>query len=498
MTSLEKKKKLFLLIALLIGFFPTSIYSNTFIDPSSKEWAPSHINIILEPDRGLLGADKAQVKWEKICQDFGKGVTIGQGPWGYGFAKSYNCYIYELPILEINKEKPSMIMTISFNKKVQEITIKDAQKSTIEAQIRLPITPKLDTILQDATTQNILLACLLDQLPFSIYINPNKKPSPLPASQLKGIGLPPKLRLYEIFYNAPTGRYISNKRGFGFYKKSLWRAKVTKNMQKKTYWGQNKFGRGGFYQRLAGIYSAHLKKNFDITFQVDGYHRKTNFKLGYVAARIGIPLTTSNGILSKANLIGLMSEVRSGPLDGLVWNWDFIPETKETTDKGSKTSLDWSRAVVGWRFFLPFTFFGADGIYSIPKIGALDFSGNFEASSEFADELTVAPFEIKNAISLGLDIGMEWYVSRSLIRLWGGNNFSGLLGDDKGSVNSLRGGLDFLTNMNFRGSAASFIAFANVEKLDLFQPEKTAVNDAKIKDLSFATAYVGVGLGLAW
>jgi len=219
---------------------------------------------------------------------------------------------------------------------------------------------------------------------------------------------------------------------------------------------------------------------------------------GYIGIRYGRELVSSNdAILPPASLFGLLSEIRSGPMNGLRIYWDEIPKVSRSI-AGEEMSFTSNRVLLGWAFMLPLPWLNLK-LEGTPKIGVWSMKANLPFE-ETPGLFTVVPLEIKNALSLGGEIGLEAQIHAELVRLWYERNAAVRAFGQKlpGAVDSSRTGLDLFIEGPRLGSASSpfnlsFLLFALRESL-------TMTGSAGGQELPFAhaTGYAGGGISFAW
>ena len=69
------------------------------------------------------------------------------------------------------------------------------------------------------------------------------------------------------------------------------------------------------------------------------------FDHSYVAIRYGYPTISGDSVLANSYFIGVLAEIRGGPIAGLRIYYDYAPEqTKESEDADIKAfNFSWSR-----------------------------------------------------------------------------------------------------------------------------------------------------------
>jgi hypothetical protein len=140
---------------------------------------------------------------------------------------------------------------------------------------------------------------------------------------------------------------------------------------------------------------------------------------GYSGIRYGVPIASGNDLLSKANIIQILVEIRGGPVEGLRAYIDLVPEVKSETDD-IETLINWTRYVLGWSFGYDVSDATGGLVNTLdfaPKLGVWSFDAQLAvplASGESAKQ----SLKLDNAISTGIEIGVEKQYDLSLVRLW--------------------------------------------------------------------------------
>ena len=163
---------------------------------------------------------------------------------------------------------------------------------------------------------------------------------------------------------------------------------------------------------------------------------------GYIGMRYGrILVGRSNKLLNQVRLLAIVSEFRSGPLEGLRVYYDWIPKIHAEED-GLRESFGMSRLVVGWGFGFGIPWL-IDRVELVPKIGNWKFNAQIPVDTGEARE--IRPFALKSGLSFGLEAALEKFSAAYLVRGWASRDFSqSFVAALKSNVTSTRMGLDAL------------------------------------------------------
>ena len=238
--------------------------------------------------------------------------------------------------------------------------------------------------------------------------------------------------------------------------------------------------------------------------------------LGFIGARYGQQILTGNKLLELTNFIGLLFELRSGPLSGLQYYYDVLPPTtyQETsvTDVSVDSSISWTRHVLGYTFRFPFPWL-IDRVTLTPKLGLWSLEAKIPGPRDDVGRVSeLREFEIENAISLGIEAGMELLASRFLLRPWAGIDSGYSPVDDSKRVTSRRVGLDtYLAGprLGILGSTGrfAFLGFLFVENVTLTsdnavgteaEANEDGVKLTTARRIEYNAGYAGLGLALSW
>ena len=235
---------------------------------------------------------------------------------------------------------------------------------------------------------------------------------------------------------------------------------------------------------------------------------------GYFGFRYGQQILPPEGelgrLLAKTKMISVLVEVRSGPLNGLRYYYDKLPEEKAKIEMADGTTdeqyVGFARHIIGYSFGLELSGF-VDRITVDPKLGIWKFNARLPAATnENGDVTKLENFNLGRTFSLALETGIEststWYV----LRAWGGMDTGFSLLKSGGKVSSYRFGLDaFLTagpeiplfGASFKTTWILFYVFDRLNIKIKENIELEAGEDA-ITGVSYNAAYAGAGVAISW
>lgn len=501
----------------LLLFFTSSV---SFAAPVK----PGHLKIVFAAGLGKANAntkDKETAKegeksrppasLKAACEGLGKSFLVRRGVFHHGIVNSFSCFEGDKALTEKNSQKDhDWLLRVSKDlsgKWLFEMFYQDEKDP--QAKLSLPDGENMLAALSDPAVQKTIAAQIMDALPMSRLIDQKAIDSGLRYDGRKDANLPDPPAEYKIFsLEYVPGAKVWVPRVIGNAKKSKkgkklvkWDVTLDEQMEPgKTYWAQGPLGRGqyakNFEKALGTALAKHGIESDFLSQTVDAFY--DTLASGYVGVRYGYPMAQGDNLVTKAPMIGILTEVRGGPLEGLRWYWDFAPELKEKVN-GQETSYTWSRPTLGWSFGLTLPWF-IKRIDVTPKFGVMDFDASFLVETPNGSE--ARRFRLKNASNFGLELGVESAAPWFLVRFWGASDVSGIVDlGGSGTVTSLRGGLD--TVWDFYKISDSFelsvLVFGYGERLSLATKAKEKdPSDIEIESVSFNMAFVGAGILLTW
>jgi hypothetical protein len=276
-----------------------------------------------------------------------------------------------------------------------------------------------------------------------------------------------------------------------------------------TIWIHNQKGPDFFAKKSKSDLEAEVKRlnsgdTNALIAGLDDFAKILTAPLGsaHIGARFGLPLLRGAPYGSKTTFIGLLAEVRSGALEGLRFNADLWPRVTDVFD-GEEGEFAGSRYIVGWsfRFALPWL---ADSIDFAPAVGLWSFKMDVPVSLDGKNYLS--GFDVKNALSFGVGIGLEWIAEKYLTRLWYNQDLGLSLGSavDSSSVLTQRFGFDGMHRISvFKVSdfmmTSSVLGFVGLDMISLERSSTAAVTTGPvIGSVTIFQIYAGGGLSISW
>ncbi len=519
-----------------------------------------HLRIELDTKKGRKPSkNKAEQKkydksWKKTCDQLGKGLMINKGPWGFGAFSSYSCYNGSKRTGGQDKTSPWSLIVTDGLKGASFRLVRD--KSEV-AKIDLPPSDFTLRFFEDDEFVDLLALTLADSMPNGMAVTKAMiKGSPPQFSARyfrKGkskkfkYDLPPPpaaLTLYRLNWD-PVGK--------GWQSEVVGEAKKVKEVppaekgKKKSkpgeviyettpevdealsagpLWAQSSDGPGQRQQELQGTlrdaqtrmdaagesgqFAEFLKGN--VGNLVDNL--LSTAASGYVGLRYGLQVLPAEGelgkILGKTSVFSLLAEVRGGPIAGLRYYYDKLPEEKAVLDgaNGEKfaASIAFSRHVLGYSFdFNPH--FLVDRVTAAPKLGIWTFDAVLPVEQDETGKVVqTAPFRLGTTASLALEVGLEllsdWYTLRGWYAIDSG--FSLL--KTGGKVTSNRLGIDTYFTAGpvipifghpFRTALVGFYVYEAVS-LEAGVPKDLAPGEEAISGIEYSSGYAGGGVAISW
>lgn len=509
---------------------------------------PGHVRIVWSLKQGTDDSDpiskKTETKtWQTACANIGKSLTVNQGPWGFGFFANFSCWIDDKKIsgeakkkswvLEYKETEENVFIVISDseNRKVSEVVLKPSRYTTY--------------FFSDKEFTDIVALKLLDGLPAMLYLPKGSLTkegglsgryvfgSPKGGRKFAVIPPPKNLMAYKLL-QSPSNAYSAEVFGT-MTQKSLdadpadskaakksdsgvrWQANeelVTANAR-GGLWLHNQQGRNRRANEMQGIIDESQKTLAAAADEgvLSNFMRGVKKGLlattasGYVGLRYGPQVLPGDPLLAKTAFLGLIGEVRGGPLSGLRFYYDKVPMTT-VTQNGNETSIGWGRFIVGKSFGMNLSKF-ADRIDLTPKIGLWNFHAKLPAERDADNQVSkVGSFDLDQAISLALEFGIEWSSSWYAIRPWYSFDGAGAISKfSKKRVTSNRIGLDsyWTAGPKFTVFSVPFkttwLLFGVYETIGLTNTDpKTNLEEGEteITGITFSSGYVGAGLAISW
>jgi len=464
--------------------------------------------IALKADAKTRELIDAEDDWEDACDALARGFVRGTGPWRLGPFKKATCRDvapapaagrWQLLVAQTGKQAT---LTVRFGEKVVATTDFEGAEWTL-------------VFLQDATYAKLLALALLDQMPALGRAGDARKAvdgdergteSALPEA-------PPRLMAYELGRDEARDLWRPRSVGAAIRVASddpkappRWRT-VGKGKLAADAFVHAEAGRGAYAdataKRLKDRHAKLTSRFASLAGKVGlvglGEVLASGTAAGYFGVRYGHSFF-QGPVIRKMSFVGLLLELRGAPLDGLRLYYDVWPKALDPVESGA-TSFDARRLVVGWSFggaLGPF-----DRIDVTPKIGRWSVSTSFTVPLENLPPETVE-FNLDDALSVGLEGGLEMRFGRMLTRGWVARDFDVDVGKSQDtSVVDTRMGLDALIrgpwfSMSGMPTNLSFLAFTFYESVQLTRDAAAAAGQVSIDAVKYDVGYIGGGIALSY
>lgn len=496
----------FLFLGMLAAFgFTESLWAQTF-EPVPVFVQQPNVDDLSDDDQTLI----RKKIWPALCKGLGETLTVGKNPTGMGFFKSFTC----------GKGAKSdgqswWIETIITEDDGLTVKIKHrwrtGQEGAVEASMVIPWHRKLPTALKEKSVIALMGASLLDQLPADRYMQlgtdgtlvaPGNKRPP------KGSDKSGEDATYFVFaLRRDEGRQLWAPMVVGrLTRKSgdeVWKLDNSTGLNAPGgYWLKDTRGRGGQKARYDEELGKVLVKKGVKTSFLESLALET-FKGGYTGIRWGKAFANNDPFLANSSIVGLLVEIRGGPLKGLRWYLDYSPQTRAVLD-GEKYHFKWSRNALAWSFGMDLNIPVLKRIDVVPKYGLMDFDARLPVQQADGTYKGVV-FNLKGASSFGGEIGAESIYPWFLLRLWTAIDLSQYVKiSNKGSVKSVRFGADTYWDLvdlskKFKLALLLFAASENMtvtqgqDRIDNADP-----NEAQVLGIEYQFGYAGAGITLRW
>lgn len=530
----------------------------------AEEIKPGHLRIELASKKGRkLPEDKKDraaydKAWKRTCDQLGKAMEAGKGPWGFGAFASFSCYRHGKRVAGEDEKADFTLVVTDGEKQASFVLSRDVSKdeTTEVSRIVLPGSEHTLSFFQDTEFVDLVAFQLLDGMPFAMQVTRTMAKGSPPifsgrhwrggqGKEFKFDVPPPpeELVLYRLSWDAKEGVYQSVVIG------TAKRTKIERPKKRKK--GKRSTMRGGEVQYetteavaaalAGGAVWAHdangpATRGTDLTPVLKDAQTKLNAaaasgKLGdflkgkvtdvlaslfdtaasgYVGVRYGLQVLSGDELLKKTSMFSLLVEVRGGPVKGLRYYYDKLPRTTLDQDAvdGTKmnTNISWSRHVLGfsWDFNPGFL---VDRITLDPKLGMWDFNATLATGRDEAGLVrNTETFDLGRTFSTALEVGIELLEEWYTLRGWYAIDTGFSLIKKGGKVTSNRFGADaFFTagptfpifGVPFRTALLGFFVFESVDLTsgDASEPD---AGEEKITGVGYDGGYAGAGVVLSW
>ena len=441
-----------------------------------------------------------------LCKNLSSGLMFNRGFWRTGLASGARCYWNGSFVAGKEGFDARYQLRLYRESGLWHINLIDLSFASAAplAGVSLVNSSNVFRAFSDPRITKLIGAYLLDSAPFLKPIDPGTGSTGIRVGGVPGLRVPKKLAVFNLHYDGtmflPTVIGFANPGGKIEFNDPLYsRGKIA----------YVHFGRGSGLQRkpLTRMLNGMLKK-------YGSEIRQSNILPsflpgGFSGVKVGIPMSADHPLIEKSQVISILAEARSGFLDGLRWHWDFATES-QNTDGDLTETFTWSRAGLGWAFAFPLDFLTVgNSVFEMdatPKIGTMDMDTKLLVENLDGSK-SVAEFRVKNAFSVGFEVGITWSNPWLLLRTWGASDLAGISGllDDETTITSLRGGLDSYVDLFSLGDIFDFtlLTFVAAENITIEKQSTEVLTDLDegstgIDSVSFTSFFLGLGGTVKW
>jgi hypothetical protein len=290
-------------------------------------------------------------------------------------------------------------------------------------------------------------------------------------------------------------------------------------------WGQNVEGPGARAPELDGELSKnvdYLNKAADSGYLKEYLEGKAGIldqilrtaASGYLGMRYGLQVLPSEGalgdLLEKTGVFSLLLEIRGGPVKGLRYYYDKLPEQTLTIvgakDEKFTTNISFARHVIGYSFGFDTGFF-INRVSVDPKFGMWNFDASLPVLQDENGKVSrVERFSLGKTFSLALEVGLEKSTSWFTVRGWYAIDSGFSLLKSGGKVTSNRLGIDsyFTAGPRFSlfglGMKTALMGFYVYENVNIRKGSEGSIDPGveAISGLTYSAGYAGGGVALSW
>ncbi len=440
-------------------------------------------------------------QFTKMCENVGKALQMGMGPWGQGAFAEIECDQTRTIepnedskidwVLEIKPVENKMIL-FRLQRLKPDVTKGNAIQPTVYNEIKLPEHPKFMAAFANVELADFLAHALLNSMPISLFVPSYTiadnasvdfkqkiyrgrawrsdsrfiQPAPFESMRLFRVFFSPKKNAYQaklagdMKFNGFESKPVPGSKdvmalspvwslsesALSTLKKSgqLWarRAKASKR-------GQERLNRlvVRIYRYLTEGDKKFVKGLLVRPDEADDQNlldRVKNLDVelpgGYAGFRYGLSIATKDELLAESSVFGLLVSVKTGWLDGFSLFVDISPRVIYNDPFGNQETIDWQRTVLGYGFDFEIYDFRFD---LTPKIGQWSFNAQLVPEGLDPEEGTWG-LNLNNALAVGYELGVELLVPLVSARAWVGQDGAISIANKYAgsSVRSLRGGID--------------------------------------------------------
>lgn len=504
-----------------------------------------HVSIIWSHQHhsAMPSEDVLRKEWPAACRELGMAILNPALFWGQGTIGKFECDKLEKPA---GSHDAQLLIKIEDSGKYFKVSIRDRGDGTVVGGVlNLGFVNKSVLALRNEKFRELVVQYILDSLPVAVRLteenflkseNAISWEVPTELESVKGVSLPKNILIYQMHWNSRfklwrssiVGESRSSEVTLKVAKRLLHQAATEKNKlvlrwnlseksqlnfgENSVLWIHNRSGPDAHGRRIMpqikrAAAQVNKQELDDLLPSANVLENllKVPLASAYVGARFGLPLFQDSPYGSKTTFIGVLAEVRSGPLDGLRLNADLWP--KVTDQFGDKEGdFEASRYIAGWSFrFAPGIKWLPDFVDISPAIGQWSFE--IDVPVAVGDEIFLPSFVADQVFSVGAGLGLEWITDVYLVRLWYSQDF-GFNADtavDASGISTRRFGVDGMYDlMKFSIGKSRFtssvLGFAGLDAVRLNRTSKPleGSDDLTIVGIEYLQVYSGGGLSISW
>jgi hypothetical protein len=526
-----------------------------------QELATERVDITLKARKAKTSATYAK-QWHTVCERLGKALTVGRGPWGLGVFSSFTCDGKGDAEAAADGGGAAWTLAVADGAAGLALTLSQpvGDEMVAAAKLKLPPSTRTMTFFGDEEVIDLVAFDLLDQLPAA---------GKLTKARLRGAGgkaptftgrywraghandfkfdvpeAPESLTLYRLRWDGEAKLWRSEVVGTAKRTKVVEpktrkvkkRARlaggevvyettpaVAEALQDGPLWLHASDGpgqRGAKLDELVADAQTDLDKAAT-TGKLKQYLRgdtsvllrslKDTLASGYVGLRYGLEVLPGTELVKKTSFFGLLVEIRGGPAKGLRYYYDRLRPVSDDVEGADgtkiKTSLAWSRHVIGYSFgFEPG--FLVDRITIDPKLGVWNFEAVLPVKDPTTGEVQRAEeLKLGRTASLAIEVGLEELSSWYTLRGWAAHDTGFSLLKNGGQVTSNRFGLDVflsagprlsLLGVPTRISLLGFFFYESVEIATGDDDVEPGPGEVVITSVPYDAGYAGLGAVVSW
>ncbi|MFK7871666.1 MAG: hypothetical protein AB8C84_00650 [Oligoflexales bacterium] len=467
--------------------------------------------------------DKSEFKnqWKDTCATLGNFLRPGQGPYGWGIFSSYTCFInkkyqngkkkFKTPwLLEFLQSSDEIVISLYYQGQSSSFLPLNNKKPL--SVVRLENFDGIVSILGSKKLIPLLLANLWDQAPFVRKIKARKRkyekisgPKPPRVDPFPLPPVPEKITLYRMkkkkekdvyWVGTPIAEGVSDASNVTYLHSGVYVGQPTWEFAEpvealEDLWVHNSFGALSMQKEL----NKRLKDAINLIQDIGllgaiADALSMSVSSGYFGFRYGQSMVTQQFFENNMSIMSLLLEVRAGPLQGLRFYADSWPSFSLPTG----VEFGGNRQVLGWAF-------GTDvGPFYMDLTPTF---GRWSVHMAIPVDESVLPFDLKQALSVGIEMGTELQFEDHLYRFGYSKAYSIPQSNQKTEVSTARYAFDSFHKIGLFDHVESslllflIVEFASFKDSTEQDPDSFDITE-RIEDISFPFAFSGIGVTFSW